>query len=143
MVEVLSFPVFPYKSSSFKVTTHILMFFFPLNLNFNSRPCITPFFHSLFQFFLSSFFSYFSILVLKPSLFNLLFHHIICWVVVQIIWFAFKSVLCFEHYWLSCTVELIKRMWVDWPLLFFKVWLQLSTHFSYSLWCYTTEWSIF
>lgn len=129
-IEVLSFPVFSYKASSLKVACYILMFFFSLDFTFHSCSSISPFFHCLSQFLLSTFFSNHSVLIFKPNLFNLLFGHIISWIIVKVIRFAFNSILCFKYYWFTCRIKILEWMLVDWSFFFFEHWLSLGSNIA-------------
>ena len=130
MVEILWFPILSYKSSWLEVATKVLVLFLSLNFNFNSSSSITPFFHCLFQFFFSTFLSNFSILIFKPCLFDLLFMHIISWIVVKVVRLAFKPVLSFKNYRVSSTVKFIEWMSVYWSFFLFEIWLHLGAYIS-------------
>lgn len=130
MVEVFGFPVLPYKSPCLKIASNSLMFLFPLNLYFNSLSSAAPFFHHLLVLLFPSFFSYFSVLVLKPNLLYFLLLHIISWIVAHEIRSSFEPILSLEEHRITCAVKLLKRMWYHRSFVIFELGLSLSTSFS-------------
>lgn len=145
MIELFSFVVSSLVSSRFcKFSCTILMFHFSLNLSFNSRPCLTPLLHSQFQFLLSPFVSNQLILILKPNFFDFLLLHIICWIIMIVIWSSFKPVLSLKYnsLFIIC-VEPLKWQSICSSLFLFEYWLCLRSHICKNLWCYSTLRSFF
>lgn len=138
MVKILCLPILPHKTPSFEITTCILMLFLTLDLYFDPRASITPLFHGLFMFFLSSFLCHFPILIFEPCLFNLLLMHVICGVVVEEVRLSFESILSLKDYWFPSTVELCKWVRNNRSLLLFKLRLHLCTNVSHPLRSHST-----
>jgi len=128
---ILRLPVASNPSSGFlKVGSNVEVLFLSSDLWFHPASSLTPLFHSLLSFFISSFVSKLFVFGIKPELFKLLFKCFSSWVVELIITSAFKSVLLSIFARFIRSIESLERLLEYRSVVFIKTTVSTSRYSS-------------